>query len=68
LAWPQLQKRARQDAAQLLREVGMQVSLVTVSQPSLRTVAPPPYLQVDIKDLLKEDTRLFDGRILIDCC
>jgi hypothetical protein len=33
----------------------MQVSLVTMSHPSLRTVAPPPCLPLYIKDLLKED-------------
>jgi hypothetical protein len=42
------------------REVGTQVSLVTMSCPSQRTVAPPPCLLLDIKDLLKEDARLFD--------
>jgi hypothetical protein len=43
------------------REVGTQVSLVTVSMshPSLRTVAPPPCLPLDIKDFLKEDTGFF---------
>jgi hypothetical protein len=39
----------------MFREVGTQVSLVTMSHPSLRTVAPPPCLPLDIKDLLKED-------------
>jgi hypothetical protein len=39
----------------------VQVSLVTMSCPSLRTVAPPPCLPLDIKDSLKEDTRFFDG-------
>jgi hypothetical protein len=43
------------------REVGMQVSLVTMSHPSLRTVALLPCLALDIKDLLKEDMRFFDG-------
>jgi hypothetical protein len=43
------------------REAGRQVSLVTMPCPSLRTVAPPPCLPVDIKDSLQEDTRLFDG-------
>jgi hypothetical protein len=43
------------------REVGAQVSLVTVSRPSLRTVAPPPCLSLDIKDSLKEDVGFFDG-------
>jgi hypothetical protein len=37
----------------------MQVSLVTTSRPSLRTVAPPPCLPLDIKDSLKEDSRCF---------
>jgi hypothetical protein len=39
------------------REAGMQVSPVTMSHPSLRTTAPP-CLPLDIKDSLKEDTRL----------
>jgi hypothetical protein len=39
----------------------MQVSLVTVSHPSLRTVAAPPCLPLDIKDLLKEDMRFLMG-------
>jgi hypothetical protein len=43
------------------REVGMQVSLVTVSHPSLSTAAPPPPLPLDIKDWLKEDGKFFDG-------
>jgi hypothetical protein len=43
------------------REVGMQVSLVTMSLPFWRTVAPPPCLSLDIKDWLKEDRRFFDG-------
>jgi hypothetical protein len=47
------------------REVGMQVSLVTMSQPSPRTVAPPPCLPLDIKDLLKEDVRFLMGDGLI---
>jgi hypothetical protein len=41
------------------REVGMQVSLVTMSHPSQRTVAPPLCLPLDIKDLLKEDMEVF---------
>jgi hypothetical protein len=45
----------------MFREVGMQVSLVTMSNPSLRTVVPPPCLPLDIKDLLKEVMRFFDG-------
>jgi hypothetical protein len=36
-------------------EIGTQVSLVTMSHPSLRTVALPPCLPLDIKDSLKED-------------
>jgi hypothetical protein len=41
------------------------VPLVTISHPSPRTVAPPPCLPLDIKDLLKEDTRFLDeGRFL----
>jgi hypothetical protein len=45
----------------MFREVEMQVSLVTMSHPSQRTVAPPPCLTLDIKDSLKEDARFFDG-------
>jgi hypothetical protein len=50
----------------MFREVGMQVSLVIMSHPSPRTVAPPPCLPLDIKDLLKENKRfwmegVFDG-------
>jgi hypothetical protein len=45
----------------MFREVGTRVSLVTVSCPSLRIVAPPPCLSLDIKDSLKEDKMLFDG-------
>jgi hypothetical protein len=48
----------------MFREVGSQVSLVTMSCPSLRTVAPPPCLPLDIKDSLKEDTRFFDGGLM----
>jgi hypothetical protein len=33
----------------------VQVSLVTMSHSSQRTVAPPSCLPLDIKDLLKED-------------
>jgi hypothetical protein len=36
----------------------MQVSPVTMSRPLQRTAAPP-CLPLDIKDLLKEDVRLF---------
>jgi hypothetical protein len=43
------------------REVATQVSLVTVSCPSPRTVAPPPCLPLAIKDSLKEDARFSDG-------
>jgi hypothetical protein len=32
-----------------------------MSHPSLRTVAPPPCLPLDIKDSLKEDVRLLMG-------
>jgi hypothetical protein len=38
-------------------KVGMQVSLVTMSCSSPRTVASPPYLPLYIKDWLKEDMR-----------
>jgi hypothetical protein len=41
----------------------MQVSPVTMSCLSPRTVAPPPHLTRDIKDSLKEDARLFDGGV-----
>jgi hypothetical protein len=53
------------------KEVGMQVSLVTMSHPSPRTVALSPcllldikdsLLLLDIKDSLKEDVRLIHGR------
>jgi hypothetical protein len=27
----------------------------------MRTIVPPPCLPLDIKDLLKEDARFFDG-------
>jgi hypothetical protein len=43
----------------MFREVESQVSLVTMSCPFLRTVAPPPCLPLDIKDSLKEDVRFF---------
>jgi hypothetical protein len=45
----------------IFSEVGRQVSLVTVSSPSLRTVAPPPCLPLDIKDSLKG---FFDGELM----
>jgi hypothetical protein len=66
LAWPQLQKGAKTKCSTVafpklstFREVGMQVSLVTMSCSFLRTVTPFPCLPLDIKDLLKEDTRGF---------
>jgi hypothetical protein len=43
------------------REIGIQVSLVTMSHPYLRTVAPPPCLPLDIKDSLKEDMGFLMG-------
>jgi hypothetical protein len=62
---PAAEESERQNATQLLflsclsserfREVGMQVSLVTMSHPSLITVAPSPCLPLDIKDLLEKD-------------
>jgi hypothetical protein len=62
LARPQLQKRAKAKCSTaaflklfMFREVGMQVSLVTMSRSSPRTVAPPPCLPLYIKVLLKED-------------
>jgi hypothetical protein len=48
----------------MFREIGIWVSLVKMSRPSLRTVAPPPCLPLDIKDSLKEDTVFFDGRLM----
>jgi hypothetical protein len=42
----------------------MQVSLVTMSRPSPRTVAPPPCLPLYIKDSLKEDMKFFDGGLI----
>jgi hypothetical protein len=45
----------------MFREVVMQVSLVTMSGPSPRSVAPSPCLPLDIKDSLKEDKRFLDG-------
>jgi hypothetical protein len=47
----------------MFRHVGTQVSLVTMSYPSPRTVALLPCLLLDIKDLLKEVLGFFDGRI-----
>jgi hypothetical protein len=44
------------------REVGRQVSLVSMSRLSLKIVAPPSCLPLDIKDSLKEDLRFFDER------
>jgi hypothetical protein len=50
----------------MFTEVGMQVSLVTMSHPSQRTVAPPPCLPLDTKDSLKEEARVFlDGSFLM---
>jgi hypothetical protein len=45
----------------MFREVGLQVSFITMSPFSLRTVAPPPCLPLDVKDSLKEDARFFGG-------
>jgi hypothetical protein len=45
----------------MFKEAGMQVPLVTMSCPSLRTAAPPPCLPLGIKDSLKEDRKLLDG-------
>jgi hypothetical protein len=60
LPQPQLQKKAKAKYStaafpKLFREVEIQVSLVTMSCPSLRTVVPPPCLPLDIKDSLKKD-------------
>jgi hypothetical protein len=62
LARPQPQKRAKAKCSTAaftklftFREVGTQVSLVTMSHPSPRTVAPPPCLPLYIKDSLKKD-------------
>jgi hypothetical protein len=59
LAWPQLQKGAKAKYSTaafpklfMFRE-RTQVSLVTMSHPSQRTVAPPPCLPLDIKDSLR---------------
>jgi hypothetical protein len=41
------------------KEVGTQVSLVTMSHPFPRTVALPPCLPLNIKDSLKEDMEVF---------
>jgi hypothetical protein len=61
LAWPGHRKGKCRKAASpklfMFREAGMQVSPVTMSCPSPRTAAPP-CLPLDIKDSLKEDTRL----------
>jgi hypothetical protein len=69
LAQPQKQKRIKkQDAAQLLfLSYLMQVSPVTMSHPSPRTIAPSPCLSLDIKDSLKEDMRFLDvGSFLME--
>jgi hypothetical protein len=65
---PQLQKGAKAKCSTAafpklfaFREVGTQVSLVTMSRPSPRTAAPPPCLPLDIKVSLKGDRRFFDG-------
>jgi hypothetical protein len=50
----------------MFREVGIQVSLVTMSRLSPRTVALPPCLPLDIKDSLKEEARFFDGGLMED--
>jgi hypothetical protein len=63
LAWPRLQKGAMAKCSTAafpklftFRERSReQVSLVTVSHPSLRTVASPPCLPLYIKNLLKEE-------------
>jgi hypothetical protein len=54
-----------QNAAQLLflRCLFREVSLVTMSHPSPRTVAPPHCLSLYIKDLLKEDEGSIGGWI-----
>jgi hypothetical protein len=46
------------------REVGSRLSLVTMSHPSLTTVAPPPCLPLYIKDSLKEDVRIDEGKLI----
>jgi hypothetical protein len=38
----------------------LKVSLVAMSHPSQRTIAPPPYLPLDRKDFQKEDMGFFD--------
>jgi hypothetical protein len=58
------------------REAETQIPIVTMSCSSLITVAPPPCLPLDLKDLLKEDSRpfgwgrLFDGEFWLEenCC
>jgi hypothetical protein len=55
----------------MFREVGKKVSLVTISYPSLRIVAPPPCLPLFIKDSLKDKRFLMEGflmGILIGYC
>jgi hypothetical protein len=44
--------------------VGSQVSPVTMSCLSLRNVALFPCLPLDIKDLLRENVRFFDGGLM----
>jgi hypothetical protein len=68
--WGANYEKPRKNAAQLLflsclySESGMEVSLVTMSCPSSRTIAPPPCLPLDLKDSLKEDMRVFDGGLM----
>jgi hypothetical protein len=61
LAWPS--RRKVQDAAQLLFVSCLQRGrfLSLQCHPPFRTVVPHPCLPLDIKDWLKEYTRLFDG-------
>jgi hypothetical protein len=53
------EKKQHSCFTKLFREGGMQVSLVTMSCSSPRTVTPPCCFLLDIKDSLKEDTRFF---------
>jgi hypothetical protein len=48
----------------MFREVGRQVSLVTMSCPSLRTAVPIPCLPLDRKDSLKKDVRVSDEGLI----
>jgi hypothetical protein len=64
---PATEQSKSQNAAKLLslsclcseEEVGMQVSLVSVSHPFSRTIAIPPCLPLDIR-LTEEGQRIFD--------